>query len=54
MCEGSPYIGGVDNKAIKVKYCCWRENHSMKTFIFQVYDFENEEAVEGEIDGWLR
>jgi len=26
----------------------------MKTFIFQVYDFENEEAVEGEIDGWLR
>jgi len=26
----------------------------MKTSTFQVYDFENEEAAEGEIDGWLR
>jgi len=26
----------------------------METSTFQVYDFENEEAAEGEIDGWLR
>jgi len=39
---------------MKAECCCWRENHSMKTSTFQVYDFENEEAAEGEIDGWLR
>jgi len=26
----------------------------METSTFQVHNFENEEAAEGEIDGWLR
>jgi len=26
----------------------------METTTFHVHDFENEEAAEGEIDGWLR
>ena len=26
----------------------------METSTFHVHDFENEEAAEGEIDGWLR
>jgi len=39
---------------MKAEHFCSRGNRFMETSTFQVHDFENEEAAEGEIDGWLR
>jgi len=39
---------------MKAERFCWRGKHFMETSTFHVHDFENEEAAEGEIDGWLR